>query len=85
MVFVGGDQLTAARARGSQCVRSNSERGKDQLQGLQAVVEDWHCKVCFLGVCISELLYHEISCLFYKGTIMSHIIGNTLLLAFSPY
>ena len=42
--------MTAARARGSQRVRSNSERGKDQLQGLQPVVEDWHAKVCLLGV-----------------------------------
>lgn len=44
--------MTAARARGTQWVRSNSERGKDQLQGLQPVVEDWHAKVCLLGVCM---------------------------------
>ena len=47
---LGGDQMTAARARGSQRVRSNSERGKDRLEGLQPVVEDWHAKVCLLGV-----------------------------------
>ena len=42
--------MTTARARGSQRIRSNSERGKDQLEGLQPVVEDWHAKVCLLGV-----------------------------------
>ena len=46
----GGDQMTAAQARGSQRVRSNSERGKDRFEGLQPVVEDWHAKVCLLGV-----------------------------------
>ena len=51
LVHTGGDQMTAARARGSQRVRSNSERGKDRLEGLQPVVEDWHAKVCLLGVC----------------------------------
>ena len=47
----GGDQMTASRIRGSQRIRSNAERGKDQLQGLRPAVEDWHAKMCFLGVC----------------------------------
>ena len=51
-MFVGGDQVTAARARGCQRVRSNSERGRDRLEGLQPVCEDWHAKVCLLGVCV---------------------------------
>ncbi len=29
--------MTAARARGSQRIQSNSERGKDRLEGLQTV------------------------------------------------
>lgn len=53
--LAGGDQLTAARARGSQQIRCNSERGKDRLEGLQPVVEDWHAKVCLLGVCVCSL------------------------------
>ena len=36
--------MTVARATGSQRVRSNSESGKGQLQGLQPVIEDWHAK-----------------------------------------
>ena len=42
--------MTVARFRGSQQVRSNSERGLDRLEGLQPVIEDWHAKVCLLGV-----------------------------------
>lgn len=41
-LLFGGDQLTAKRGRGSQHVRSNSLRGKDRLEGLKPVVEDWH-------------------------------------------
>ena len=44
------DQLTAARIRGSKRVRSNSERGRDWLEGLMPVIEDWHAKRCFLMV-----------------------------------
>lgn len=42
--------MTAARARGSQRIRSNSETGRARLEGLQPVVEDWHAKVVLLGV-----------------------------------
>ncbi len=42
--------LTAKRARGGKDIRSNSERGKDRLEGLIPVVEDWHAKVCLFGV-----------------------------------
>lgn len=49
-VLFGGDQLTAVRARGGKNIRSNSERGRDRLQGLIPVIEDWHTKVCLLGV-----------------------------------
>ncbi len=50
--FPGGDQLTAVRARGSKRVRYNSLRGKDRLEGLEPVIEDWHAKVCLLGVSV---------------------------------
>lgn len=49
-IIFGGDMLTAKRARGSQHVRSNSARGLDRLEGLLPVAEDWHAKVCFIGV-----------------------------------
>lgn len=49
-VLIGGDQLTAARIRGAQRVRGNSDNGRDRLEGLVPVVEDWHAKVCFLQV-----------------------------------
>jgi len=42
--------MTAARVRGSQKIRSNAERGKEQLRGFVAMAEDWHAKVVLLGV-----------------------------------
>ena len=42
--------LTAKRARGSKHIRSNSLRGLDRLEGLLPVAEDWHAKVCLMGV-----------------------------------
>ena len=46
----GGDLLTAKRAQGSQYTRRNSLCGKDRLEGFKPVVEDWHAKMCLLGV-----------------------------------
>lgn len=46
-ILFGGDLLTAARAKGSQRVRSNSERPRDRLQ---PVCEDWHAKGILLEV-----------------------------------
>ena len=50
VILFGGDQMTVARARGSQRIRKNSERGKERLEGLAPVCEDWHAKLCFLGM-----------------------------------
>ena len=35
----------------------NSVRGKDRLEGLEPVVEDWHTKVCLLGVSVYMYMY----------------------------
>ena len=48
-LLFGGDQLTAARARGAQRIRSNSERPLDRLEGLEGVCEDWHAKATRLA------------------------------------
>ena len=54
-IVFGGDQLTVARARGSQRIRKNSERGRDRLEGLIPACEDWHTKLCLLGVrCVKQ-------------------------------
>lgn len=47
-VLFGGDQLTVARARGSERVRMNSDNGVSRLEGLIPVIEDWHAKVVLL-------------------------------------
>lgn len=56
LYILGGDQMTCARVRGGQRNRSNSDRDIDRLQGLTGVSEDWHTKMCLLGVRY-ELLY----------------------------
>ena len=52
MLAIPGDQLTAAWTQSSQKIRYNSVRGKDRLEGVVGVVEDWHAKVCLLEVSV---------------------------------
>ena len=49
-VFLGGDQLTAARARCSKKHMGNATSPQERLEGLVPMVEDWHAKGCLLGV-----------------------------------
>ena len=46
-VLFGGDQLTAARARGAIKAMSNASTAAKRLQGLIPVCEDWHAQVVF--------------------------------------
>ena len=48
--LIGGDQLTVARIRGCQNVQRNGESGRDRLEGLVPVIEDWHAKMCYMQV-----------------------------------
>ena len=67
-VLFGGDQLTAARARGCHDQRLNSDTITGQLQGLLPVAEDWHTSVTLLSV--SE--HNATSC--YHTLILYNII-----------
>ena len=49
-ILFGGDQLTAARARGAQRIRINSKSPQEKLEGLIPCSEDWHTKLNLLGV-----------------------------------
>ena len=55
--MIGGDQLTAARIRGCKRLCSNGERGKERLDGLTALVEDWHASGILLTVSASMIVY----------------------------
>lgn len=46
-ILFGGDQVTAARARGAQLARCTQSSARDQLRGLLPVCEDWHAKQTF--------------------------------------
>ena len=50
-VFLGGDQLIAARARCSKKQHmGNATSPQERLEVLVPMVEDWHAKGCLLGV-----------------------------------
>ena len=49
-ILFGGDQLTAARARGAKSAKINSYDPFKRLDGLIPIAEDWHTKLNFLGV-----------------------------------
>ncbi len=52
-VFLGGDQLTAARARGAQKIRVNSVSPLARVEGLIPCAEEWHTKLNLLGVSVT--------------------------------
>ena len=49
-ILFGGDQLTAARARGAKKAKVNAVSPAARFEGLVPVAEDWHAKVAFLQV-----------------------------------
>ncbi len=49
-VLLGGDQLTAARARGAAALRDGHNTSHDRLEGFEAVIEDWHARLAFAKV-----------------------------------
>ena len=52
-ILFGGDQMSAARYRGSKVIRRPSTSPLKRLEGLTPVIEDWHTEVTLLKVCIS--------------------------------
>lgn len=49
-ILIGGDQLTAARARSALKAKANEDKPSLRLEGLIPVAEDWHTKVILLEV-----------------------------------
>ena len=49
-ILLGGDQLTAARVRGTQALRVTQDKACDRLHGLIPVVEDWHSRMALVDV-----------------------------------
>ena len=72
-LLFGGDMLTAKHARGSK----NSARGSDRLEGLLPVVEDWHTKVCLIGV---SLVYREIESMVLMNKYYCRLYGSGSIL-----
>ena len=55
-ILLGGNQLTADRARYSIKAKMNSQTPEKQLTGIIPVMKDWHTKANFLGASIIKLL-----------------------------
>lgn len=49
-LFLGGDQMSAARYRGSAVIQSQSTTAIKRLEGPVVVNEDWHSQVTLLKV-----------------------------------
>ena len=59
-ILLGGDQLTIARVRGTQCLFHGSDKAMKRLQGIIPVQEDWHARMNFMKV---RILYSFITIL----------------------
>jgi len=65
-ILVGGDQLTAARARCAIKGKMNAQTPEKSLAGIIPVIEDWHTKANFLGVSymyVCSIIQHKINSL----------------------
>lgn len=51
---VGGDQLTCERIRGAHMARLDGDTAEERLEGLFTIVEDFHEKMNFLQLHVSE-------------------------------
>ncbi len=49
-ILYGGDQLTAARMRGTRALRMTQDRRVDRFEGGIPVLEDWHARMTLMKV-----------------------------------
>ena len=49
-ILFGGDQLTVAAIRGTQALRDTQDKAVDRLEGVTAVVEEWHVRMTLMKV-----------------------------------
>ena len=49
-IYLGGDQLTVARARAAKTARASEITPTQRLEGLVPTLEDWHTRLCLLTV-----------------------------------
>lgn len=64
-ILLGGDQLTAARARAAIKTRVNSLSCGTRLDGLIPCAEDWHTKVNLLDVSHYKHLLPQLLCIVF--------------------
>lgn len=57
-ILLGGDQLTCQRVRGVQEAMKNADTPSLRCEGFIPVNEDWHTKLCLIGVSMSVYNLH---------------------------
>ena len=81
-ILFGGDQLTAARARGCAELRENSDSLTGRLKTLIPVPEDWHTQVTLLTVCI--IIVCDVHTIYYYDRITADSGDHCMALQHPP-
>jgi len=71
--LLGGNQLTAARARCAFKGKLNAQTPEKALAGIVLVIEDWYTKASFL-----RMSYLNNASLYSNAFIMFRLYGNTI-------
>ncbi len=69
--------MTAVRTRGSQRIRNNCNTDLERLEGVTALVEDWHAKQCLLGVRVLVLRIVRASTKSYEHALISSLCNDS--------
>lgn len=73
-ILLGGDQLTAARCRGSIATRCDDDTSKGHRRGLVPIAEVWHVKysLCKVSI-IYKVLHYYATDLCYKQYVIYYL------------
>ena len=69
-ILLGGDQLTASRARGAKKAKVNSFESESRLDGLIPMAEDWHTRLNFIEVSVISPIHTHMHTHTYTHTHM---------------
>lgn len=64
-----------AHVRGCKGTRSNAVRGKERLDGLIPVAEDWHTKMCLMGDDINKPAFQKLYYILFIGDMETFVLN----------
>ena len=78
LFLFGGDQLTAARIRGTKILRDTQDKPTERFEGILPIVEDWHARMALLKVYTYTCIY--IDAILYKlSKVFTGIINTQVI------